>query len=165
MMNRTAILAAAPAALLLTGCGSSVDPEATLEAVRATEQAQLQAIEGRDLRGAVRNYAEDAVLVTPRNPPAADGDAIAAAFGGMLSDPELKVEVTAGPAWVSDSGELAVTTSTAQYTTREPGSGRPVEQTVANQTVWRKPTGKPWQIVSDYNVELPAEAPEVASAE
>ena len=164
-MKRTAILASASLALLLAACGSSADPDAVLESVRATEQAQLQAISGKDLRGAVRNYADGAVLVTPGQPPATDGEAIAAAFDAMLSDPNLKVEVTPGPAWASESGELAVTTSTARYTTTEPGTDRPVVQTVSNQTVWRKPTGKPWQIVSDYNVVLPAETPQVASAE
>ena len=164
-MKRYLISAAIPLSLLLAGCGSSADTDAVLESVRATEQAQLQAIAGKDLRGAVRNYADGAVLVTPGRPAANDGEAIAAAFDAMLADPNLKVEVTPGPAWASESGELAVTTATARYTTTEPGSDRPVVQTVSNQTVWRKPTGKPWQIVSDYNVALPADAPQVASAE
>ena len=161
-MTRARLLALAPLALL-AACGSSVDPDAALENVRATEQAQLQAIASRDLRGAVRNYQDDAVLVTPGQAPATGGEAIAAAFDGMLSDPNLKVEVTPGPGWVSESGDLAVTTSTARYTTTEPGSGKPVEVAVGNQTVWRKPTGKPWQIVSDYNVALPAQS-QVADA-
>src|SRR5690349_2793295 len=58
-------LLAASAFSLLAACGSAADPDATLEAVRATEQAQLQAIAGKDLRGAVRNYEDGAILVTP----------------------------------------------------------------------------------------------------
>jgi ketosteroid isomerase-like protein len=154
---RVRYLASMPLALFLLGaCGSPADPDAVLESVRATEQAQLQAIAARDLRGAVRNYEDDAVLVTPRQAPAAGGEAIAAAFDAMLGDPNLMIEITPGPAWVSESGDLAVTTSTARYTTVEPGNEKPVELSVSNQTVWRKPTGKPWMIVSDYNVELPA---------
>jgi uncharacterized protein (TIGR02246 family) len=153
------------ALLLLPACGSPADSEAALESVRATEQAQLQAIAAKDLRGAVRNYQDDAVLVTPGAPLAQGGEAIAAAFDGMLADPNLKVEVTPGPAWVSESGDLAVTTSTARYTTTEPGNEKPVELSVSNQTVWRKSAGKPWMIASDYNVELPAAAdPSLASA-
>jgi uncharacterized protein (TIGR02246 family) len=152
-------LASAPLALLLLGaCGSAADPDAVLESVRATEQAQIQAIAARDLRGAVRNYQDDAVLVTPGQAPAAGGEAIAAAFDGMLADPNLKIEITPGPAWVSESGDLAVTTSTARYTTSEPGTEKPVELAVSNQTVWRKTAGKPWMIASDYNVEVPAAA-------
>ena len=60
-MTRAPFLAVAPIALL-AACGSSADPEAVLETVRATEQAQIQAMTTRDLRGAA----------------AADGEAIAA---------------------------------------------------------------------------------------
>ena len=157
-MMRVRYLAVAPLALLVGACGSSADPDAVIETVRATERAQLEAIASKDLRGAVRNYEDGAVLVSPGELPAEGGEAIAAAFEGMLADPNLKIEVTPGPAWVSAGGDLAVTTSTARYTTSEPGSERPVELTVGNQTVWRKPTGKPWMIVSDYNVELPEPA-------
>ena len=164
-MIRPWLIPAASLVLLLAACGSSADPDAVLESVRATEQAQLQAIAARDLRGAVRNYEDGAVLVTPGEAPAAGGEAIAASFESMLSDPNLKIEVTPGPAWVSEGGDLAVTTSTARYTTSEPGSGKPVALSVGNQTVWRKPSGKPWMIVSDYNVELPAAAgPELVTA-
>jgi len=154
---RVRYLASAPLALILLGaCGSSADPDAVLESIRATERAQLQAIAAKDLRGAVRNYEDGAVLVTPGEQPATGGEAIAASFEELLSDPNLKIEFTPGPAWVSEGGDLAVTISTARYTTSEPGSEKPVELSVSNQTVWRKPTGKPWMIVSDYNVELPA---------
>lgn len=167
-MKRTSILLPAlglvPLALL-TACGSAGDADTALEAVRATEQAQLQAIASKDLRGAVRSYADGAILVSPGRAPASGGEAIAAAFDAMLSDPALKIDVTPGDAWVSDNGDLAVTTSTARYTTIEPGTGKPAEQLVSNQIVWRKTSGNPWMIVSDYNVELPAEGAQVAAAE
>ena len=140
--------------LLLAACGAAaVVPEAALDAVHATEQAQLQAIADKDLRGAVRNYRDDAVLIGPGSAPATTGEAIAAEFDTMLKDPNLKLEVEPGPGWVSESGELAVTTSTGQLTTTQ--DGKPVTVTISNQTVWQKPTGKPWQIVTDYNVALP----------
>jgi len=164
-MKRYSILAPA-LAIALAGCGSAGNPETALEAVRDTEQAQLQAIAAGDLRGAVRNYEDGALLVTPGRAPASGGEAIAAAFDEMLADPNLKVDVTPGPAWAAENGDLAVTTSTARYTTVEPGTGKPVEQTVSNQTVWRKAAGKAWMIVSDYNVELPsADSPTNAPAE
>ena len=163
-MTRIPLLALVPV-VLLAACGSASDPDAALESVRATEQAQLQAIAGKDLRGAVRNYEDGAILVTPGEAPATGGEAIAAAFDKLLADPNLQVEVTPGTAWVSEGGDMAVTTATARYTTTEPGSDKPVELTVSNQTVWRKPTGKPWKIASDYNVALPAEEPQVAVAE
>ena len=50
-LARTLALAALP---LLAACGAANSAE-VLEPVRATEQAQLQAIAGKDLRGATRN--------------------------------------------------------------------------------------------------------------
>ena len=162
-MKRVPILASMSLALLLAACGSA-DAEEVLETVRATEQAQLQAIAAKDLRGAVRNYADGAVLVSPGTAPAQGGEAIAAAFEDLLADPNLKIEITPGPAWASESGDLAVTTATGRYTTTEPGSERPAELTVSNQTVWRRNSGEPWRIVSDYNVALPSEKLEGADA-
>ncbi len=154
-MKRASILLAVPLSLLLGACGSSADPDAVIETVRATEQAQLEAIAAGDLRGAVRNYADDAVVASPGGAPARGAAAISDAFESLLGDPNLAIEVTPGPAWASASGDLAVTTSTARYTTSEPGSGKPAVLTVSNQTVWRKDEGAPWRIVSDYNVALP----------
>jgi uncharacterized protein (TIGR02246 family) len=156
-MNRTIVLTSASLALMLSACGSSADPDSVLEAVRATEEAQLQAIASKDLRGAVRNYADDAVLVTPGHAPATGSEAIAAAFEAMIADPHLTIETTPGTAWAAESGDFAVTTSTVRYTTTEPGTGSFVDHTISNQTVWRRPTGKPWEIVSDYNTQLPPE--------
>jgi ketosteroid isomerase-like protein len=153
-MIRVPFLALAPLALL-AACGPAADPEAVLESVRATEQSQLEAITGKDLRGAVRNYADNAVLVAPGSEPAEGGEAVAAVFDQLLSDPNFGLEVDHGPGWASESGDLAVTTSTGRLTTTDPASGDPVTVALGNQTVWRKPTGKPWQIVSDYNVALP----------
>lgn len=151
---RSPYLALAPLALL-AACGQSADPAAVLDTVRATEQAQLEAIAANDLRGAVRVYADDALMVAPGSAPAVGLDAIETAFEGLLADPNLKLEITPGPAWAAGSGELAVTTFTARFTTTDPASGQPVTVPVGNQTVWRKAEGAPWQIVSDQNVALP----------
>lgn len=152
-MTRAPFLAVAPIALL-AACGSSADPEAVLETVRATEQAQIQAMTTRDLRGAVRNYADGAILVTPGRPAAADGEAIAATLDALLSDPNFKLEMTPASGWAAESGELAVTTATGRVTTTDAGSGEAATVPVSNQTVWRRNTGEPWRIVSEYNVTL-----------
>lgn len=148
------LLALVPLALL-AACGQSADPEATLDTVRATEQAQLEAIAAKDLRGAVRVYEDDAVRVAPGGAPVSGVAAIGAAFEGLLADPNLKLEITPGPDWAAGSGDLAVTTFTARFTTTDPASGQPVTVPVANQTVWRKAEGAPWKIVSDQTVALP----------
>src|SRR5690606_41237881 len=86
---RIGYLGLAPIALL-AACGSSVDPAETLATIRATEQAQLEAIGTRDLRGAIRNYQDDAILVLPDA--AANGaPAIEGAINALLGDANLKL--------------------------------------------------------------------------
>ena len=146
----------APTALLLAACGSSSDPEAVLETVRATEQAQLQAIQAKDLRGAVRNYDQDATLMAAGQAPVAGTEAIEASFETMLADPNWALTIESGPAWASASGDLAVTTFTGRVTTTDPATMKAVTVPIRNETVWRKAEGAPWKIVSEHNVALPA---------
>jgi len=160
---RIRYLALAPL-VLLAACGTGADPDATLDTVRLVEQAEIEAIRSDDLDGVMRNYAEDAVLVSPNSAPAEGAAAIRAAFQAMLADPSLKVELTPGPGWAAASGEMAVTTATLRFTSTEDGADAPTTMTIANQTTWRKADGAPWQIVSDYNAALPG-PPEAAAPE
>ena len=154
-MMHARFFASAPLVLLLAACGSSADPETTIETVRATEQAQLEAIAADDLRGAVRVYADDATMVSPGSDPVSGAAAIGTMFEGLLADPNFAIEMTPGAAFAAASGDLAVTTATARFTSTDPVSGEAVTVPMGNQTVWRKPEGSSWEIVSDYNVALP----------
>lgn len=156
---RTLALAALP---LLAACGAA-DPNEVLETIRATEQGQLQAIASQDLRGATRNYAQDAVLVIPGEAPVGGIAAIEVAFKPLLADTNLKLEITPGEGWAAESGELAVTTFTGTLTTSDAATGQPVTVPIANQTVWHRADGIGWQIVSDVNTALPQAAPVVAA--
>jgi uncharacterized protein (TIGR02246 family) len=151
---RIRCLALAPL-VLVAACGTSADPAATLDTVRLVEQAEIEAIRSDDLDGVLRNYAEDAVLVSPNSAPAAGAAAIRTAFEQMLADPSLEIELTPGPGWAAASGEMAVTTATMRFTSTEEGADAPTTLTVANQTTWRKADGAPWQIVADYNAAVP----------
>jgi uncharacterized protein (TIGR02246 family) len=144
--------------LVLAACSSSAEPEEVLETVRMTEQAQHEAIAAKDLDGAVRIYAPNAVL-THRGAPAEGSGAIRTAFEALLADPNHGVQVTPGEAWAAASGDMAVTTSSARLTKTDPVTGQAVTVPLNRQTVWRKEQGLPWLIVADQHVELPAAAP------
>jgi ketosteroid isomerase-like protein len=140
--------------ILLAAC--SVDPETSLETVHLTEEAMVEAIAAHDVAGAMRSYADDAVVLTSGAAPQVGSDAIRASFEQVLADPGLMMEFTPGPAWTS--GELAVTTATLRYTTTTEGA-EPRSRTLNSQTVWRKGSdtesrvaGLGWKIVSVYNI-------------
>lgn len=151
VLARTLALAALP---LLAACGAA-DPQELLDVVRATEHTHLQAIAAKDLRGATRNYAEDAVLIAPGGAEVSGIAAVEVAYKPLLADANLKLDVTPGAAWAAESGELAVTTFTGTLTTTDAASGQPVTVPIANQTVWRRADGIGWQIVSDHTTPLP----------
>ena len=154
MITRIPYLAPASLMILLGACGQSADPEAVLETVRATEQAQMEAIASKDLRGAVRNYESDAVIVAPGTISASGAAAIETAFGELFADPNLAFDITPAGGWAAASGDVAVTTYTARFTFTDPDTSEPVTLPLNGQTVWRKVAGEPWKIVSDYKVLL-----------
>ena len=155
MRARYLALAALP---LLAACGAAADPDEVLETVRATEQAQLQAVAAKDLRGAIRNYEPEAALVAPGGAPVSGAAAIEGAYEALLADPNFKIAMEPGKGWAAGSGELAVTTAIGTVTTTDAASGKPVTVPIANQTVWRSADGVGWKIASEYNVALPPPA-------
>jgi ketosteroid isomerase-like protein len=138
---------------LLAACGVA-DPAATLDTVRLTEQAQIDAIRAKDVRGATRVYEDTATLVMPGGASLTGVAAITGEFQKMLADPNLKFDFKSGPGWAS--GDLAVTTGTATFTATDATTGKPATTALNFQTVWRKAEGSPWKIVSDYDVAVPA---------
>jgi len=161
-MIRKPYLAMAPV-ILLAACGTGTDPEDTLETVRLTEKAQLDAIAADDADGVMRHYEDDTELVLPGASPAKGPDAIRPAIEALLADPGLTMELEPGAGWAASSGDMAVTNSTIRYTTGAGQGGGQTTIPVANQKVWRRASGATWKIVADHNTVLPGT--EVALAE
>src|SRR5438128_1110595 len=115
-------LAAVP---MLAACGAA-DSNAVLDTVRMTEQAQIDAIKAKDLRGATRVYEDTASLVMGSGAPIEGIGTITGEFQKLLADPNMKVDFRQGPGWASVAGDLAVTTGTASLTTTDAATGKPV---------------------------------------
>jgi uncharacterized protein (TIGR02246 family) len=143
--------------MLVAGCGQSADGEAVTETIRLTEAAHLEAVAAKDVEGVARLYDADAVVVVPESDPIRGQDAIRAYYQTMLADPNVQIEPTAGPSWTASSGDLAVTTYTADFTHTDPATGEKRTVPMNNQTVWYRARGASWTIVSDTNVVLPQE--------
>lgn len=167
-MKRTSILASAVslAALgLLTACGGGLeDPQAVLDAVSATEAAQLEAMAAGDARGATRFYATDAVVHMADGTTLDGFDAITASFDELMADPNIAVTSEQGPGWAAASGDLAVTTSDMHITTTDDASGEAVTTSIRGQSVWGKTTTGNWKVVSEFLIDAADEA-EAAPAE
>ena len=147
-------LAALP---LLAACGSA-NPDEVLGTVRDTEQAQMQAVAAKDVRGATRNYDEAAEVLAPGGASVHGVAAIESEYGRLLADPAFGITMKPGTGWAAESGEFAVTTATGTVTTTDAARGKPVTVPIANQTVWRKASGIGWKIVSEHNTALPRPA-------
>lgn len=168
-MKRTSYLAPALsiAALgLLTACGSDLgDPQEILDAVSATEAAQLEAMAAGDARGATRFYATDAVVHMADGTTLDGFDAITASFDELMTDPNVAITSEQGPGWASASGDLAVTTSDMKITTTDEASGEPVTQSIRGQSVWGKTTTGNWKVVSEFLIAAGDEAEAAPAAE
>ena len=149
-------LAALP---LLAACGAAPVPGDVLDTVRMTEQAQIEALQAKDVAGVVRVYANDAALVAPGAAPVSGVAAIRSAVTQLLADPNFKAEYKQGRGWAAASGDLAVTTGTGAITATDSATGKPATTGFKYQTVWHKGdtlADSGWKIVSDYDV---AQAP------
>jgi ketosteroid isomerase-like protein len=151
-------IALAPFALLAACAVEKTDPQAALDEVRKTEQAQIAAIQAKNLDGAVGVYDANATLIAPGGGPTTGAAAIRGTFQALLADPNLKIDFKQGPGWAS--GDLAVTTATGSLTTTDAKTHLPATTEMDVQTVWHKDAKSEWKIVSDFDVaRAPAPAP------
>jgi len=161
---RAIILSVSTLCLLgLSGCSkpqaeaAAADPKAVLEAIHKAENDQLAALGKHDLAGATAVYAADATMVAPGGAPAKGAQAIMSWFSQALNDPAFgaKPDEGSSQAWVSASGDLAVTSFTADFTKTDAKTGKPVTEKMANQTAWKKAEDGSWKIQSDFNQTYP----------
>ncbi|TIX48803.1 YybH family protein [Alteraurantiacibacter aquimixticola] len=151
-------LAALAPVLMLAACGSGVDPQESVDAIRQTELSQLQSIESKDLVGIARLYRDDAVLVKPDGTVLEGGVAIVDEYAALLEDPNFSIAIEPQEGWGSEGGDLAVIDSLVNFTTSDPETGEPVTLPMTSQTVWHRETGSTWKIISAYNVALAEES-------
>ncbi len=158
-INGRLIIAVLAPMLLLAGCGGGKDPAAVVDAVRATEQAQLQSLAADDLVGVVRLYADDAVLVRPDGSRIVGGAAIADEYGALIADENFALSIEPVGGWGSAADDLAVLTSNVDFTTSDPETGEPATLPMFSQTVWRREAAGTWMIVSAFNAPRQAAQP------
>lgn len=146
---------AAVAALVVVACAPApapVDTAQIAQEIHAIEAARIGAIRARNLDGAVRPYAPDAMFVAQGRATASTPEQIRATFQAMIEDPNTSIALTAGRAEVAASGDLAFTNATFETTYTDPETQRAIVATGTNVTVWRRQPDGAWMVVADFNI-------------
>ena len=81
--------------------------------------------------------------------------AIVSAFNGFITDPALKIDYHPGPKTVSQSGDIAYSTSEFTETFTDPATKKPMTIKGTNLSVWRKQADGSWKLVADSNPAAP----------
>ena len=113
-----------------------------------------------DLEGTLSFYSEDAILLPPNTPMAADRQAIRESWAELLgAGASLSWQPT--KAEVSRSGDLAYVAGTYTSSFKDP-QGKPATENGKYVEVWKKQSDGKWKVVVDtYNSDLlPAAPPE-----
>jgi ketosteroid isomerase-like protein len=160
MRFRTTLLfLVAPFAFVTTSCAPSTQGDS-----RAAEEAKLRALDQQwsataarnDLEGTVAFYADNAVVLPPNAPIAADRKSIRESWAGLLA-PHNTVSWKVSKAEVAASGELGYLYGTYSLALQDPKGGPPVSDTGKFVEIWKKQAGGEWKcIVDTYNSDLPA---------
>ena len=145
--------------LLLAGCNSApttpaapaVDLVAEQSKIRDLESSWVKEAAAKDLEKSAGHYADDAVLITPGEPPAKGKDAIHAAWKSLIDDPNFKINFSADRVEISASGDLATTKGSYTLTVTNPKTKKPIEDKGSYVTVFKKQADGGWKAIEDIN--------------
>jgi uncharacterized protein (TIGR02246 family) len=147
--------------LFALACTQQTPPDtraADESAVRDLDAQWSKTAAANDLDGAVSYYAEDASLLPPNAPMAADKQAIRTVWSSLLGS-GASVSWQASKVEVSRSGDLAYIVGTYTLNMKDP-QGNPVNDHGKFVEVWKKQTDGKWKVEADiFNSDLAPPAP------
>ncbi len=141
--------------LLLAGCASAPPPAPAVDLVaeqakiRDTEAAWAKEAGAKDLDKSVAHYADDAVLMAGGAPAAKGKEAIQAAWKGLLSDPNFKLNFSADRVEISAGGDLATTKGSYTMTVTNPKTKKVMDDKGSYVTVYKKQPDGGWKAIED----------------
>ena len=149
------------AALVATSCAPNAasDTSAAGEAAIKVLDEQWSATAAKnDLEGTLAFYSDDAVLLPPNAPIAADQKSVRESWAGLLG-PNTAVSWKVSRVEVAKSGELGYLYGVYKLTIKDPKGGPTVNDTGKILEIWKKqPDGKWKCIVDTYNSDVPVPA-------
>lgn len=149
-LNYKAKLAAAAAALWLTGCQRAVDTAAEEARLMQTSREWSQAAQSRDIERILRYWADDAVIIAPGEPERRGKAAIREYLLASYEVPGFGISWEPLEATVAASGDLGYLLERTRVTVNGP-DGRPVAQDYRAVTVWRKESDGEWRNLVDIS--------------
>jgi ketosteroid isomerase-like protein len=153
------VLLITSSAFVITSCspsGTADNRASDASALRAADEQWSATAAKNDVDGTVSFYADNAVLLAPNAPIAADRKAIRESWAGILG-PNTGISWKASRAEVASSGELGYVYGTYSLAIQDPKSGAPVRDTGKFVEIWNKQADGKWKcIVDTYNSDLPA---------
>ncbi len=158
-IQKKVVLALAPFALVISSCapsGSASNRASDAAALRALDEQWSATAAKNDLDGTVGFYADNAVLLPPNAPIAADRKSIRESWAGLLG-PNTAISWKVSNAEVASSGELGYVYGTYSLTIQDPKGGAPLRDTGKFVEIWNKQADGKWKCsVDTYNSDLPA---------
>jgi uncharacterized protein (TIGR02246 family) len=149
------VVPACLALLFFTTACNQPDTRATDEsAIRAADAQWAKTAQAHDLDGTVSYYTDDAVLLPPNAPIAADKQSIRASWEALLG-PTIAISWHITKMDVAQSGDLAYLVGAYSLTVRDP-HGNPTTDRGKLIEVWKKQADGKWKTVADtFNSDLP----------
>jgi ketosteroid isomerase-like protein len=155
------VLALTSFAFVITSCAPSATADnraSDSSALRACDEQWSATAARNDLAGTVAFYADDAVLLPPNAPIAADQKSIRDSWAALLG-PNTAVSWKASKVEVSKSSDMGYVYGTYNLSIKDPNGGPPVNDTGKQVEIWRKQADGRWKcIVDTYNSDLPVPA-------
>jgi len=135
---------------------SGSNHDADVQAIRDNEKQWNQDFAAKDVAKLAGHYSEDAVLMTPGEPPASGKAAIQKRIEDLVKDPALSLQFQAAAVDVASSGDLAFSRGTYTMTMTDPGTKKPMTDHGSYVTDYRKQSDGSWKAVGDIVVsEMP----------
>jgi len=160
MNTRTALLLVLiPSAFVATSCALSDTGDnraADASAIQALDEQWSATAARNDLEGTVAFYSDDAVLLPPNAPIAADRKSIRDSWAALLG-PHTALNWKVSKVEVAKSGDIGYLYGTYSVSIQDPKGGTPVRDTGKLVEVWKKQASGNWKCIVDiYNSDLPA---------
>jgi len=134
---------------VLSGCGQqAVDSKAEGEKLMQLSREWSKSASTDSIEKTLSYWADDAVVMSPGQPPIKGKDSIRAMVQGASKIPGFKISWEPISVTVSKSGDLAYLIEQSQITMND-STGKPVTEFNKGVTIWRKEPDGSWKNVVD----------------